>query len=50
MDLALIFTSSNSSKKLGLVVYSCINVSLYRLSSETLKVPLLKAKLCQMKS
>ncbi len=48
MDLALIFT--NSSKKLGLVVYSCINVSLYRLNSGTLKAPLLKAELYQMKS
>ena len=44
-DLAFIFTSS---EKLGLVVYSCINVTLHHLSNETLKVPLLKAKLCQM--
>lgn len=50
MDLALIFTITCNSKKLGLVVYSCINVSLYRLSSGTLKVPLLKAELYQMKS
>jgi hypothetical protein len=38
-DLANSFTSC---KKLGLVVYSSINDSLYRLNSET-HVPLLKA-------
>jgi len=50
IDLAQIFTVVYNSKKLGLVVHSCINVSLYRLNSETLKVPLFKAELCQMKS
>jgi hypothetical protein len=39
-DLAFIFTSS---KKLGLVVHSCNNVTLHRLINETLKVPLIKA-------
>jgi hypothetical protein len=44
-DLAFIFTFC---KKLGLVVYSCINVTLHRLLNETLKVPFNKAYLlCQ---